>query len=147
MARPRPLLGLLAGTAAGLIATGAMQVVRAARARKAEGADEAATTDPVLPYVVGAAVGGVYGLLAEYVEDAPAGFGTAYGLAATTLLEQDSASAGDKPVPATASPLVYGAVLIGARALLAAGAKAAAARRDRGRPGRRRGGAPTRSSR
>lgn len=147
MARPRPLLGLLAGAAAGLIATGALQVVRVARARKGEGSEEAEAGDPVLPYVVGAAVGGVYGLLAEYVEDAPAGFSTAYGLAATTLLEQDSPAAAGKPAPATASPLVYGAVLMGARALLAAGTKAAAARRDRGRPGRRRGDAPTRSSR
>lgn len=152
---PRPLLGLLAGVAAGLVASAAMAAFQSAAARLVESdsdddpatvkaadrVSQVATGDPVpephreqagqlVHYVVGAALGGVYGVLAEYRPGTTSGFGGAYGLATSLLLDEaavPAAGLGAPPWQASlashgyglASHMAYGIALESTRALLA----------------------------
>ncbi|KRC81048.1 DUF1440 domain-containing protein [Sphingomonas sp. Root241] len=113
MARPRPFVGLLAGVAAGLVASAAMAVFQAqaqkllpdpdeddpATVKAADAASEAVIGDPVpepyrepagqmVHYVAGAVIGGIYGVLTEYRPEARSGFGGAYGIATAALLDE-----------------------------------------------------------
>lgn len=152
--RPRPLVGLFAGVAAGLVASAAMAAFQKLAEPLVEGGDadpatlktadrvsEAVTGDPVpepyrnasgevVHYLVGGALGGIYGLLSEYDSNTRAGFGTAYGVAVSALLDEAAVpAAGLAPAPAetplaahaygVASHLVYGMVLEGIRTLIA----------------------------
>jgi putative membrane protein len=111
---PRPLLGLAAGVAAGLVASAAMAAFqeRAKPMLPEEGGDEdpatvqaadmvseAAIGDPVpepyrapagqlVHYATGAVLGGIYGVLTEYRSEASTGFGSAYGIATAALLDE-----------------------------------------------------------
>lgn len=153
---PRPFLGLMAGVAAGLVASAAMAAFQSqaekllpnqggdedpATVKAADKASEAVIGDPVpepyreqagqaVHYVTGAVLGGIYGLIAEYKPDASAGFGSAYGIATSALLDEGAVpAAGLAPAPTdtslathaygAASHLVYGWVLEGVRALIA----------------------------
>lgn len=155
MAKPRPIAGFVAGAFAGIIASAAMAFfqAKAAPLADAEGdpadsataraADKAvsAATDKHLPkayraagghlvhYAVGAALGGVYGVVTEYRPDASAGFGAAYGIATAALLDEAAVPALGLGEPADETPiavhayglashLVYGVVLEGARVML-----------------------------
>lgn len=110
---PRPFIGLAAGIAAGLVATAAMAAFRA----RADDDEEAGGAGR---YVVGAAIGGVYGVLTEYRPEASAGFGSAYGVATSALLEDSLEPAGDEvAIHGVASHLVFGLVLEGVRWLIA----------------------------
>ena len=156
MAKPRPLLGLFAGVAAGLVASAAMAAFQAqaqkllpesdsdadpATVKAADVASKAVTGDPVpepyreragqgVHYVVGAVLGGIYGVLNEYRPEARAGFGSAYGAATAALLDEAAVpltglGPGPEETPfathayGAASHLVYGWVLEGVRALIA----------------------------
>lgn len=113
MARPRPFVGLLAGVAAGLVASAAMAMFQAqaqkllpgqdeddpATVKAADAASEAVIGDPVpepyrepagqmVHYVAGAVIGGIYGVLTEYRPEARSGFGGAYGIATAALLDE-----------------------------------------------------------
>lgn len=152
---PRPLIGLMAGIAAGLVASAAMAAFQAraskvieqdggedpATVQAADALSEAVTGEPVpepyrkaagttVHYVAGAVIGGIYGLITEYRPEASAGFGSAYGIATSALLDEAAVPAldlgpapGDTPVEThvygVASHLVYGLVLEGVRALIA----------------------------
>jgi putative membrane protein len=153
---PRPLLGLFAGIAAGVAASAAMAAFQAAAARLVPGDDsngdpatvqaadrvsEATTGHPVaephraaagqaVHYLVGAALGGIYGVLAEYRPETRRGFGGAYGLATSLLVDETAvptAGLGAAPWRASlgshgyglASHMVYGVALEGTRTLLA----------------------------
>lgn len=131
--KPRPFVGLVAGMAAGLVASAAMAAFRSGTTRllhhDAHGEAEILPAEPspepqghAVQYVAGAVLGGIYGLITEYRPEARAGFGSAYGMATSTLLEEATPS-DDGSVEAdavgTASHLVYGAVLEGVRWLLA----------------------------
>ena len=109
--------------------------------RAADAASEIVIGDPVpepyreqagqaVHYLVGGVLGGIYGVLAEYKPEASAGFGSAYGIATSALLDEGAVpAAGLAPPPTetslvthmygTASHLVYGWVLESARALIA----------------------------
>jgi putative membrane protein len=151
---PRPLVGLLAGIAAGLVASAAMAAFQASTSKLVEqdkdedpapvkAADLAskAVTGETIPepyregagqavhYVVGAVMGGIYGVLTEYRPEASAGFGSAYGVATAALLDEaavpalDLGPAADETPVTThvygvASHLIYGVVLEGVRALI-----------------------------
>ncbi|MFZ3482866.1 DUF1440 domain-containing protein [Sphingomonas sp. 3-13AW] len=151
---PRPLLGLFAGIAAGVVASAAMAAFQAAAARfvpsdddaepatvkAADRVSKAATGHPVpdrhraaagrtVHYVVGAALGGIYGVLAEYRPTTRRGFGGAYGLVTSILFDETAVPAaglGAAPWQASlasqgyglASHMVYGVALEGTRALL-----------------------------
>lgn len=156
MAKPRPLLGLLAGVAAGLVASAAMAAVQAqarkllpdeggdedpATVKAADAASEAILDAPVpdeyreqagqaVHYITGAVLGGIYGVITEYKPEASAGFGSAYGIATSALLDEVAVPvAGLAPAPdqtplaehayGAASHLVYGLVLEGVRWLIA----------------------------
>jgi putative membrane protein len=156
MAKPRPLLGLFAGIAAGLVASAAMAAFQAqaekllpendsdadpATVKAADKASEAIIDAPVpepyreqagqaVHYVTGAVLGGIYGLITEYKPEASAGFGSAYGIATSALLDEAAVpAAGLAPAPdetpaathayGAASHLVYGMVLEGVRWLIA----------------------------
>jgi len=156
MAKPRPLLGLLAGVAAGLVASAAMAAVQAqakkllpeeggdedpATVKAADKASEALLDAPVpdeyreqagqaVHFITGAVLGGVYGVITEYKPEASAGFGGAYGIATSALLDEVAVpAAGLAPAPdqtplaehayGAASHLVYGIVLEGVRWLIA----------------------------
>jgi len=156
MAKPRPLLGLLAGVAAGLVASAAMAAVQAqakkllpdeggdedpATVKAADAASEAILDAPVpddyreqagqaVHYITGAVLGGIYGVITEYKPEASAGFGGAYGIATSALLDEVAVpAAGLAPTPdetplathayGAASHLVYGLVLEGVRWLIA----------------------------
>ena len=156
MAKPRPLLGLLAGVAAGLVASAAMAAFQhqAEKLLPEEGGDEdpatvkavdqasAALAGAPVPepwrepaglavqYVAGAVLGGIYGVITEYKPEASAGFGGAYGIATSALLDEAAVpAAGLAPGPdgtplarhayGVASHLVYGIVLEGVRWLIA----------------------------
>jgi len=156
MAKPRPLLGLLAGVAAGLVASAAMAAVQAqakkllpeeggdgdpATLKAADKASEAILDAPVpdeyreqagqaVHYITGAVLGGIYGVITEYKPEASAGFGSAYGIATSALLDEAVVpAAGLAPAPdqtplaehayGAASHLVYGIVLEGVRWLIA----------------------------
>jgi len=126
----RPLLGLMAGVAAGLVASAAMAAFQSsarpllpdqggdadpATVKAADAASEAAIGDPVpepyrekagmaVHYIVGGVLGGIYGVLAEYRPEARAGFGSAYGIATAALLDEAAVSAaGLAPPPAETS--------------------------------------------
>ncbi|MDF7777005.1 DUF1440 domain-containing protein [Sphingomonas sp. AOB5] len=127
---PRPFIGLAAGIAAGLVAAAAMSAFQAQLARLPAEDDDAPAEPPASedasPYVIGAVMGGIYGVLTEYRPEASAGFGGAYGLAAAALadpaavLDADPEIETSEPVVwGVASHLVFGAVLEGVRWLLA----------------------------
>ena len=153
---PRPFLGLIAGVAAGLVASAAMAAFQdqaskllpddgsdeePATVKAADVASEAVIGDPVpepfreqagqmVHYVVGAVLGGIYGVLAEYRPEASTGFGGAYGIATSALLDEIAVPAAGLAPPAdevpvathaygAASHLVYGVVLEGVRWLIA----------------------------
>ena len=135
---PRPFLGLLAGVAAGLVASAAMAAFQAqaqkllpdsgsnddpATVKAADVASEAVIGDPVpqpyrepagqaVHYIAGAVIGGIYGVLNEYRPEASSGFGSAYGIATAALLDEAAVpAAGLGPAPAE-TPLAshaYGA--------------------------------------
>lgn len=154
MGKPRPLIGLMAGIAAGLVASAAMAAFQAAAEPSVPESDEdpstvkaadavsRAVTGHKLPdanreasgqmvhYIAGAVMGGIYGVLTEYRPEASAGFGSAYGIATSTLLDEaavpalDLGSAPDEApigshIYGVASHLVYGIVLEGVRRLFA----------------------------
>ncbi|AQR74778.1 DUF1440 domain-containing protein [Sphingomonas sp. LM7] len=121
---PRPLLGLFAGVAAGLVASAAMAAFQAqaqkllpdsdedpATVKAADAASEVVTGDPVpepyrepagqaVHYIAGAVIGGIYGVLTEYKAEASAGFGSAYGVATAALLDEAAVPAlGLSPAP------------------------------------------------
>lgn len=127
---PRPFLGLLAGAAAGLIASAAMAAFQSqaqkllaeedeagdsATVKAADAASEALIGDPVpepyrekagmaVHYIVGGVLGGIYGVLAEYRPEARSGFGSAYGIATAALLDEAAVpAAGLAPAPEDAS--------------------------------------------
>lgn len=154
---PRPLVGLIAGVAAGLVASAAMSAFQAratkllpedsssdedpATVKAADAASKAVTGDPVpaphreqaggaVHYLTGAVLGGIYGVLTEYRPEASAGFGSAYGVVTSALLDEGAVPAlGLGAAPAETSPashaygaashLVFGWVLEGTRRLLA----------------------------
>jgi putative membrane protein len=153
---PRPFLGLLAGVAAGLVASAAMAAfqnqaskllpdeggdVDPATVKAADLASKAVIGDPVpepyrdqagqaVHYIVGGVLGGIYGVLTEYQPAASAGFGSAYGIATSALLDEAAVpAAGLGPAPdetplathayGAASHLVFGVVLEGVRWLIA----------------------------
>lgn len=153
---PRPFIGLFAGIAAGLVASAAMAAFQAqasdllpdeesddepATVQAADAAAEAVTGDPVpepyregagraVHYIVGGVLGGIYGVLAEYRPEASSGFGSAYGVVTSTLLDEVAVpAAGLGPMPdetpavthayGAASHLVFGVVLEGVRRLIA----------------------------
>lgn len=155
MAKPRPFLGLLAGVAAGLVASAAMAAFQhqagkllpedeggdPATVKAADQASQALTDAPVpeplreqaglaVQYITGAVLGGIYGVITEYKPEASAGFGGAYGIATSALLDEAVVpAAGLVPGPedtplaqhgyGAASHLVYGIVLEGVRWLIA----------------------------
>jgi len=146
-APPRPALGLAAGIAAGLVASATMVALQKRAARLRREADATLTVpepDAVgtfTHYLVGGILGGVYGVLAEYRHDAPAGFGTALGLATAALGDQlrvrtAKAKPGVGQAYAVAPApnynkmtyLMYGITLDGLRALLGRRAKRMASR-------------------
>jgi putative membrane protein len=131
----RPLLGLLAGVAAGLVASAAMAAFQAqagkllpdeggsdddpATVKAADVASEAVIGDPVpepyreqagqaVHHVVGGVLGGIYGVLAEYRPEARSGFGSAYGIATAALLDEAAVpAAGLGPAPQDTSLAVH----------------------------------------
>jgi len=137
MARPRPFVGLLAGVAAGLVASAAMAVFQAqaqkllpdpdeddpATVKAADAASEAVIGDPVpepyrepagqmVHYVAGAVIGGIYGVLTEYRPEARSGFGSAYGIATAALLDEAAMPAAGLASASEDTPLAvqaYGA--------------------------------------
>jgi putative membrane protein len=156
MANPRPLIGLAAGVVAGLVASAAMAAFQSraqallpegeqegepATVKAADKASEAVIGDPVpepyreqagqaVHYITGAVLGGIYGVLTEYRPEASSGFGGAYGVATSALIDNaavPAAGLGSSPadtpaatqVYGVASHLVYGVVLEGIRRLIA----------------------------
>lgn len=138
MAKPRPFLGLLAGVAAGLVASAAMAAFQSqaqkllpeegsdddpATVKAADKASEALTGDPVpepyrqasgqlVHYVTGAVLGGIYGVITEYRAEASAGFGGAYGAVTSVLLDEALVPAADLGPAPQDTPLAthaYGA--------------------------------------
>lgn len=152
---PRPLIGLAAGIAAGLVASAAMAAFQSYAAKQLDqdededpatvkAADKLseATTGSAVPepyreasgqavhYVVGAVMGGIYGVLTEYRPEASAGFGSAYGVATAALLDEAAVPALDLGPDPTETPaethvygiashLIFGVVLEGVRWLIA----------------------------
>lgn len=152
---PRPFIGLAAGIAAGLVAAAAMsafqsqaakllpddggdadpatvkaadKVAKAVTGKKVPEAQREAAGETV-HYIVGAVIGGIYGVITEYQPDARAGFGSAFGVATAALLDEGAVPALDLgPAPddtpaethvyGVASHLVFGVVLEGVRWLL-----------------------------
>lgn len=150
---PRPFIGLMAGIAAGVVASAAMAAFQAHASKPVDDGDDdpatikaadlastAATGEPVpdayreaagqsVHYVVGAVLGGIYGVITEYRPEASAGFGGAYGLVTSALLDEAAVPAlGLAPAPqdtpaathayGVASHLVFGLVLEGVRRLI-----------------------------
>ena len=136
--QPCPFLGLLAGVAAGLVASAAMAAFQAqaqkllpqsggdddpATVKAADAASEAIIGDPVpepyrkpagqaVHYIAGAVIGGIYGVLTEYKPDASAGFGSAYGIATAALLDEaavPAAGLGPSPDETPLASHAYGA--------------------------------------
>lgn len=127
---PRPLIGLVAGIAAGLVASAAIAAFEAQAAKP--GGDEAGAepedAGPPPPrntvhFIAGAVLGGIYGVLAEYRPEARTGFGGAYGAATSALLDAglpaDAEMAADTEINGIARHLVFGVVLEGVRRLIA----------------------------
>ena len=137
MARPpRPFIGLMAGIAAGLVASAAMAAFEAGASKllehESDDAPEApAPSEPedeqssqLVRYVAGAVIGGIYGVLTEYRPEASEGFGSTYGVATATLLDDSLGFGADAtpdaaPAGGAASHLVFGVVLEGVRWLIA----------------------------
>lgn len=118
---PRPFLGLMAGIAAGLVASAAMAAFQAqaskllpdeggddepATVKAADLASNAIIGDPVpepyraeagqlVHYVTGAVLGGIYGVMTEYRPEAASGFGSSYGIATAALLDEGLVPAAD----------------------------------------------------
>ena len=126
---PRPFIGLAAGVAAGLVAAAAMSAFQAQAAKLLEHDDGDATPDTsesdTAPYIVGAVIGGIYGVISEYRPEASDGFAGTYGIAAAALADPAGSLGLDgdgdaEPDPVrVASDLVFGAVLEGVRWLIA----------------------------
>jgi uncharacterized membrane protein YagU involved in acid resistance len=151
---PRPFVGLMAGIAAGLVASAAMAAFQAraaplfdqdedaepATVKTADKASEVVIGGKVpepyrepagqaVHYVVGAVLGGIYGVITEYRPEASAGFGSAYGMATSALLDEAAvpamglgSSPDETPIETHAygasAHLVFGVVLEGIRRLL-----------------------------
>ena len=124
-AEPRPLIGLAAGIAAGLVAAAAMAAFQSRASKLIEHDD--APDEPESgsgPYIVGAVIGGIYGVISEYRPEASDGFIGTYGIAAAALADPagalglDSHSDAEPSPVGVASDLVFGAVLEGVRWLL-----------------------------
>ena len=138
MSHPRPVLGLFAGIAAGLIASVAMAAFQSVAAKplgldqsdhdpatvKAADKVALATTGRQVPedyrpqagqavhYLTGAALGGLYGVLTEYRPGAAAGFGSLYGAATSLFLDEaavPAAGLGSAPWETGAATHAYGA--------------------------------------
>ena len=125
--------GALAGLAAGLVASVAMNAFQAALAKaspdddaseptteKAANRLSAATTGEPLPddakpaageavhYALGAVLGLGYGIAAEYDPDATAGFGTTFGASVAAVLDEVAVpAAGLAPSPAETPPATH----------------------------------------
>lgn len=139
MSHPRPVLGLFAGIAAGLIASAAMAAFQSVAAKpmgqdqsdddpatvKAADKVAVATTGDRVPdayrapagqavhYLTGAALGGLYGVLTEYRPGAASGFGSLYGIATSALLDEaavPAAGLGSAPWDTSAATHAYGAL-------------------------------------
>ncbi|KQN82862.1 hypothetical protein ASE90_08785 [Sphingomonas sp. Leaf67] len=139
MSHPRPVLGLFAGIAAGLIASAAMAAFQSVAAKPLgqDGGDDdpatvkaadkvaIATTGDRIPdayrpqagqavhYLTGAALGGLYGVLTEYRPQAASGFGSLYGIATSALLDETVVPAtglGSPPWETSAATHAYGAL-------------------------------------
>lgn len=137
MSHPRPILGLFAGIAAGLIASAAMAAFQSVAAKpfgQDQGDDDPATvkaadkvafaatgqrvpddwrpqSGQVVHYLTGAALGGLYGMLTEYRPGAAAGFGSVYGAATSLLLDEaavPAAGLGAVPWETGAATHAYG---------------------------------------
>jgi len=133
---PRPLLGLIAGVTAGLVASAAMAAFQAqaqklvpdsdedpATVKAADAASAAVIGDPVpepyretagqaVHYIAGAVIGGIYGVLTEYKPEASAGFGGAYGVATAALFDEAAVPAlglGPSPEDTPLATHAYGA--------------------------------------
>lgn len=124
---PRPFVGLAAGIAAGLVAAAAMSAFHAQASKLLPESDDSPEPEPepgATPYIVGAVIGGIYGVLTEYRPEASQGFTATYGIAAAALADPSGplgleAPDEDGPSPVgIASSLVFGAVLEGVRWLL-----------------------------
>ena len=124
-AEPRPFIGLAAGIAAGLVAAAAMAAVQSRASKLIEHDD--APDEPESgagPYIVGAVIGGIYGVISEYRPEASDGFIGTYGIAAAALADPagalglDGDGEGEPSPVGVASDLVFGAVLEGVRWLL-----------------------------
>ncbi len=138
MSHPRPVLGLFAGIAAGLIASVAMAAFQSLAAKpfgqdqsdddpatvKAADKVALATTGRQVPedhrpqagqavhYLTGAALGGLYGVLTEYRPGAAAGFGSLYGAATSLFLDEaavPAAGLGSAPWETGVATHAYGA--------------------------------------
>lgn len=138
MAKPRPLFGLIAGIAAGLVASAAMAAFQHQAGKPlpedGEGKDPAprkaadrarvAVIGSEVPeplrepaaqaayYIAGAVLGGIYGVIAEYRPEASAGFGGAYGVVTSALFDEGLVpAAGLSPGPEETPPAqrAYGA--------------------------------------
>ncbi len=155
---PRPFVGVMAGIAAGLVASAAMSAFSAATAKLLDHDDDEETGDPsslkaaekaseailgeplpapyrkpaghAVHYVAGAVLGGIYGLITEYRPEASAGFGSAYGMTISVLLDEIAVPAAGLSAPIDEAPLeshvrgaaahlAFGVVLEGVRWLLA----------------------------
>jgi hypothetical protein len=153
IAQPQPWRGLVAGIIAGLTAAAVMNAFQAIAAKSMsqgqqgepateKAADKASQLVQGKPfprddrplageavhYLTGAAIGGAYGLLAEYYPKASAGFGSAYGIATSLVLDDavvpalDLGTAPWKTSPAThaygaSSHAVFGLALEAIRRL------------------------------
>jgi hypothetical protein len=135
LASPSPWRGALAGLAAGLVASAAMDAFQrlaatlsdsgggdeSATSRAADRVSQAATGAPVpdarkaaagqaVHYVTGALLGLGYGVLAEYRPAATGDFGTRFALTTATLLDEGAVPAaglGDAPWQTPASGHAY----------------------------------------
>lgn len=127
---PRPFIGLAAGIAAGLVAAAAMSAFQAQAAKLLDHDDgdaspPGAPESDTAPYIVGAVIGGIYGVISEYQPEASGGFAGTFGIAAAALADPAGSLGldGDGEVEANpvraASDLVFGAVLEGVRWLIA----------------------------
>ncbi len=135
--QPRPLIGLIAGIGAGLVAAGVMAAFQAAAAPVAgadKGDDDPATVkaadrvsvavmgetlpdayrEPagkIVHYLTGAALGGLYGVITEYRPAASAGFGGTFGIATSLVLDEaavPAAGLGNAPQETPLATHLYG---------------------------------------
>lgn len=128
MAKPRPFIGLLAGIAAGLVASAAMAAFEAGTAKlpsddgnDAPNPPKPSSSGEMVQLVSGAVIGGIYGVLTEYRPEASTGFGSAYGIATSTLLDPAldlEGTAESAHAESVAAHAVFGVVLEGVRRLI-----------------------------